>query len=133
MGEKVMPTAQAIAAEAKEIMKNDAAILTAADFRGGSVVQLQVYFWDERAAVMDIISKNDLLENWPDAGVYALDTAASTVETVFREVRRYEGAEEVYLRTGDTDADADELDFLPSVLFMESVEAICELKDKIKL
>ncbi len=128
-----MPTAQAIAAEAKEIMKNDAAILTAAGFRGGSVVQLQVYFWDEHAAVMDVISKNDLLENWPDAGVYALDTAASTVETVFREVRRYEGAEEVYLRTGDTDADADELDFLPSVLFMESVEAICELKDKIKL
>ena len=30
-------------------------------------------------------------------------------------------------------AEADELGTLPTVLFLESVEAICELKDKIKL
>ena len=128
-----MPTVEAIAAEAKNVMKAGAVIITAAEFKGNSATRLQVYFWDEHQAVMDVIGKSDLLENWPDDGVYALDTTASKAEDSMRLVHRCEGEEEIYIRTTDEDAEADELGTLPTVLFLESVEAICELKDKIKL
>ena len=129
-----MPQLKLIVESARETMKNDAVILTAVEWRNHRATRFQVYFWDEHQAVMDIIRRNDLLENWPDDGVYALDTtAAADPDEVLRPVRRFEGEEEIFLRTSDEDAEADELGELPSVLFMEAVEAICALKDEIKL
>ena len=128
-----MATANQLRARAREVMKTGAVILTAADWAEGLAVRFQVYFWDEHQAVMDVIGKSDLLENWPDDGVYALDTTAPNAEDSMRLVHRCEGEEEIYIRTTDEDAEADELGTLPTVLFLESVEAICELKDKIKL
>lgn len=128
-----MPNLKTIVEAARETMKNDAVILTAVEYRNNRAMRFQVYFWDEHQAVMDIISRNDLLENWPDAGVYLLDTAATDPDDVLRPIRRFEGEEEIFLRTSDEDADADELGTLPTVLFMEAVEAICALKDEIKL
>ncbi len=126
-----MPTVGAIAEEAKEIMKNGAVIITAAEYKADSVSRLQLYFWDEREAVMDIISKQDLLEGWPDDGVYTLDTAAAEP---FAPVHRFEGSEEIHLRIGDgEDEEKDELGPLPEVRFLEAVEAICELRDKTKI
>ncbi len=127
-----MPQLKTIVESARETMKHDAVILTAVEYRNGLAARFQVYFWDEHQAVMDIISRNDLLENWPDAGVYALDTAASDPDEVLRPLRRFEDAEEIYLRCSDEDAGADELPPLPTVLFMEAVEEICALKDPIK-
>lgn len=128
-----MPQLKLIVESARETMKNDAVILTAVEWRNHRATRFQVYFWDEHQAVMDIIRRNDLLENWPDAGVYVLDTAAVDPDEVLRPVRRFEGEEEIFLRTSDEDAEADELGELPSVLFMEAIEAICALKDEIKL
>lgn len=132
-GARTMPNLKTIVEAARETMKNDAVILTAVEYRNRRATRFQVYFWDEHQAVMDIISRNDLLENWPDAGVYLLDTAATDPDDVLRPVRRFEGEEEIFLRTSDEDAEADELGTLPTVLFMEAVEAICALKDEIKL
>ena len=128
-----MPQLKTIVESARDTMKNDAVILTAVEYKKKLAVRFQVYFWDEHQAVMDIISRNDLLENWPDAGVYVLDTAAPNTDDLLRPVRRYEGEEEIFLRISDEDAEADELGVLPTVLFMEAVEAICALKDEIRL
>ncbi len=129
-----MLTAKAIAAEAEKRMKANAVLVTAVEISEGFAERIQVYFWDEHEAVMDIISKIDLVENWPDDGVYVLDTGAPTVEKAFRELRLIDGEEDFYLRaTEGDDVPCDDFGTLPSVLFLESVEAICSLKDKIKI
>ena len=126
-----MPNIKAIAEEAKEIMKQGAVIITAAEYRKNSVSRLQLYFWDEREAVMDIISKDDLLEGWPDDGVYVLNPAAPEP---FAQVRRFEGSEEVHLRLETAaDEEKDDLGPLPEVRFLEAGEAICALRDKTKI
>ncbi len=128
-----MPTADCFAAAARELMKMDAVIVTAAEWKNGEIDRLQVYFWDEHRAVMDIISKADLLENWPDAGAHALDINAKEIEDAFPELYRYEGAKAIHIRFSEEEAEADELPPLPGVLYIEAVEAICALEDKIKL
>ena len=67
-----MTKAETIAQKAAELMKSEAALITAADIKNGVVQKMQVYFWDEKSAVMDIITKDDLVQNFPDAGVYVL-------------------------------------------------------------
>ena len=89
-GARTMPNLKTIVEAARETMKNDAVILTAVEYRNRRAARFQVYFWDEHQAVMDIISRNDLLENWPDAGVYLLDTAAADPDDVLRPVRRFD-------------------------------------------
>ena len=124
-----MTKAQTLAAKAAELMKKDAAIVTAAEMRNGVVQKIQVYFWDNNAPVMDVISKDDLVQNFPDAGVYVLVPGESDAGKALRKLEMFEGDEDMYFRTDGTRTQADEFAGVPPVLFMETVETICGLQE----
>ncbi len=119
-----MPNAQQIAEKALELMKQDAVIVTAAEIKHGVLSRVQLYFWSENQSVMDIVSKDDLVQNWPDSGVYALLPAAK-LDHCFQKIRMFEGEEDMYFRIDGTRENADDPGPLPGVVFMEAVEAIC--------
>ena len=122
-----MTKAETIAQKAAELMKNDAAVITAADIKNGVMQKAQVYFWDDGSAVMDIISKDDLVQNFPDAGVYVLVPGVSDAGKALRKLEMFEGEEDMYFRTDGTRTEEDEFAGVPPVLFMETVEAVCSL------
>ena len=123
-----MPNAEQFAAKAAELLKKDAVIITAVEIKHGIVNRIQVYFWSDGQAVMDIINKDDLVQNWPDTGVYTLNTNAKNCDSAFRKVEMFEGEEDLYFRVDGTHEESDDFGTLPSVLFLETVEAICNLK-----
>ena len=123
-----MPNAEQFAAKAAELLKKDAVIITAVEIKHGIVNRIQVYFWSDGQAVMDIINKDDLVQNWPDTGVYTLNTNAKNCDSAFRKVEMFEGEEDMYFRVDGTHEESDDFGMLPSVLFLETVEAICNLK-----
>ena len=125
-----MPDAKQLAAKAAELLKKDAVIITAAEIKHGIVNRIQVYFWSDGEAVMDIITKDDLVQNFPDEGVFALSTAADGRSGEFRKVEMFEGEEDMYFRTDNTHEECDEFAGVPPVSFMETVESICSLKLK---
>ena len=51
-----MADIKAIVAKAKELLTAEAVVVTAADIEKGVIEQLQVYFWSEGQAVMDVIT-----------------------------------------------------------------------------
>ena len=122
-----MTKAETIAQKAAELMKNDAALITAADIKNGIVQKMQVYFWDEKSAVMDIINKDDLVQNFPESGVYVLVPGVSDAAKALKKLEMFEGEEDMYFRTDGTREESDEFAGVPPVLFMETVEAICGL------
>lgn len=123
-----MATAKQICAKAREAMKNESVIITAADLSDGLIERLQVYFWDENEAAMDIIEKSDIVENWPDAGVFILNEDGNEKDCL-TEVRIVDGEEDFYLRSVPGDDAADDLGKLPRVVTLEAVELISQLKD----
>ena len=122
-----MTKAENIAQKAAELMKSDAVLVTAADVKNGVVQKIQVYFWDDRSAVMDIISKDDLVQNFPDSGVYVLVPGVSDANKALRKLEMFEGEEDMYFRTDGTRTEEDEFAGVPPVLFMETVGAVCAL------
>ena len=108
--------------QAKEILKSEAVIISAADIKDGVMQQVQLYFESEGQAVMDVVNKDDLVQNWPDAGAYVFNSDGK-----FRKVTMFEGEEDMYFRTDGTRTEEDEFAGVPPVLFMETVEAICSL------
>ena len=116
--------------KAKELLENGSVLITGADIKDGVVERIQVYFADEGEAVMDIISKDDLVQNFPDEGVFALSTAASGASGEWKKVEMFEGEEDMYFRTDNTHEESDEFTGVPTVSFMETVESICTLKLK---
>ena len=122
-----MTKAQQLAGKAAELMKKDAAVVTAAEIRNGVVQKIQVYFWDNNAPVMDVITKDDLVQNFPDAGVYVLVPGEGDAGKALKKLEMFEGEEDMYFRTDGTRTQADEFADVPPVLFMETVEAICGL------
>lgn len=116
--------------KAKEVLENGAVLITGADIKDGVVERIQVYFADNGEAVMDIISKDDLVQNFPEEGVYALFTAADGKNGEFHKVEMFEGEEDMYFRTDGTKEECDEFSGVPTVSFMEIVENICALKLK---
>ena len=129
-----MATAKQITAQARKVMRDNGAVLiTAADFQDGRLARIQVYFWDENEAVMDVISKEDLVENWPDEGVFLINPAGEKDPEVLTEVRILDGEEDFYIRAVPEDADCDDLGSdVPPVVFMEAVELISQLKERKK-
>ena len=79
---------------------------------------------------MDIISKDDLVQNFPDEGVFVLNLAADGKSGEFRQLEMFEGEEDMYFRTDKTREESDEFVGVPTVSFMEMVENICSLKLK---
>lgn len=122
-----MTKAETIAQKAAELMKDGSVVITAADIKNGVVQKIQVYFWDDKSAVMDIISKDDLVQNFPDEGVYVLVPGVSDAEKALRQLEMFEGEEDMYFRTDGTKQEEDEFAGVPPVLFMETVEAVCGL------
>ena len=116
--------------KAKELLENGSVIISGADIADGVAERIQVNFADAGEAVMDIISKDDLVQNFPDEGVYALCTSADGKGGEFRRVEMFEGAEDMYFRTDGTHEECDEFAGVPTVSFMETVESICSLKLK---
>ena len=119
-----------LAAKAAELLESGAVIVTGADLCAGVLERAQVYFAAEGEAVMDIISKDDLVQNFPDEGVYVLHCDPAGQGGEFRKVTMFEGAEDMYFRTDGTAAECDEFAAVPPVSFMETVENICTLKLK---
>ena len=89
--------------------------------------RIQVYFWDEREAAMDIISKDDLVQGFPEAGAYSL------TDHGLKRIEMFEGAEDMFFRSDGTHKETDCFGPLPSVRFLETVEAISQLRDKTRL
>ena len=108
---------------AKEIFQKGAVVITAADIKNGVMERVQLYFGSDGASVMDFVNKDDLVQNWPDEGVYAFNT-----DGVFRQVAMFEGAEDMYFRVDGTKEEADDFGPLPGVTFMEAMEEISQLK-----
>ena len=109
-------------------MLADAVILTACDVKDGVLERAQLYFWSEGQAVMDIVSKDDLVQNWPDTGVYSLVVTPGAPERSFKKVAMFEGEEDMYFRIDGTRAESDDVGALPRVAFMEAVEKISLLR-----
>lgn len=117
--------------KAAELLDAGAVLITGADIGGDGVVErIQVYFASDGEAVMDVISKDDLVQNFPDEGVYALACSGDGKSGEFRKVEMFEGAEDMYFRTDGSRTEADEFAAVPTVGFMETVERICSLKLK---
>ena len=103
-------------------LKNGSPIITAADIKHGVMEHVQLYFEADGEAVMDVINKDDLVQNFPDEGVFVLNKNGNLVKLVM-----FEGEEDMYFRTDGTRTEEDEFAGVPPVLFMETVEAICSL------
>lgn len=108
---------------AREIFKQGAVIITAAEIKNGVMERVQLYFGSEGEAVMDLVNKDDLVQNWPDEGVFAFNT-----DGVFRQVAMFEGEEDMFFRVDGTKTEADDFGPLPGVTFMEAMEEISSLK-----
>ncbi|MBO7330032.1 MAG: hypothetical protein J6W00_14820 [Lentisphaeria bacterium] len=116
--------------KAKELLESGAVLITGVDIIDGIAERIQVYFADENEAVMDIISKDDLVQNFPDEGVYVLNIASNGKSGEFSQLEMFEGEEDMYFRTDKSREENDEFAGIPTVSFMETVESICSLKLK---
>ena len=79
---------------------------------------------------MDIITKDDLVQGFPDAGAYVLVPGTSDANKALKKLEMFEGEEDMYFRTDKTREESDEFANVPAVSFMETVENICTLKLK---
>ncbi|MBQ9087871.1 MAG: hypothetical protein IJY46_03730 [Lentisphaeria bacterium] len=105
------------------VLKAGSPVITAADVKHGVMEQVQLYFEADGEAVMDVINKDDLVQNFPDEGVYVLNRNGNPVKLVM-----FEGEEDMYFRTDGTTEESDEFADVPSVAFMSAVEALSTLK-----
>ena len=117
-----MPGTKELTAKARELLEKDAVLITAAEYKNGVMERVQLYFRSEHEAVMDIINKDDLVQNFPDEGVYVL------TDHGLKRVEMFEGEEDMYFRIDGTHEEKDDFGSLPSVRFMETVEAVCGLR-----
>ena len=123
-----MADVESIVAHARKLLTAEAVIITACDIEKGVIERIQLYFWSDGEAVMDIITKDDLVQNWPDQGVYSLVVSPGGAEKSFKKVAMFEGEEDMYFRIDGTKNEADDLGVLPPVDFMESVEKLSQLR-----
>ena len=105
------------------ILKAGSPVITAADVKNGVMEQVQLYFESDGEAVMDVINKDDLVQNFPEEGVFVLNKNGNPVKLVM-----FEGEEDMYFRVDGTHEESDDFGVLPTVIFLETVEAICNLK-----
>ena len=123
-----MTDVKSIVGAARKLLVAEAVVITACDIKDGVIERVQLYFWSENQAVMDVVTKDDLVQNWPDQGVYSLIVSPGGAEKSFKKVAMFEGEEDMYFRIDGTRTEADDLGSLPPVAFMESVEAISQLR-----
>ena len=123
-----MADTRQLVAKARELLLAEAVIITGCDRTKGVIDQVQLYFWSEDQAVMDIVSKDDLVQNWPDTGVYSLVVTPGSAERSFKRVTMFEGEEDMYFRIDGTKTEADDIGDLPGVAFMEAVEGMSQLR-----
>ena len=124
-----MADVKSIVAHARKLLADDeAVVITACDLKDKVLERIQLYFWSDGQAVMDVITKDDLVQNWPEQGVYSLVVSPGGAEKSFKKVAMFEGEEDMYFRIDGTKTEADDLGSLPPVAFLESVEAISQLK-----
>jgi hypothetical protein len=116
--------------KATELLESGAVIITGVDVKDGIMERAQVYFSSENEAVMDIINKDDLVQNFPDEGVYVLSVSADGKSGDYKKLEMFEGEEDMYFRTDGTHEEVDEFSNVPAVTFMETVEQFCSLKLK---
>ncbi len=124
-----MATAKQLSAEAAKVLWQGAAIITAADWEEGEVSRVQLYFECDGEIVMDTVSAKDLIDNFPDEGVYVLDPAGRSDRESLRKIRLYESPENLHFRGVESDEPCDDFGtVLPAIAFMEAVERIGQLK-----
>lgn len=104
-------------------LKAGSPVITAADVKHGIMEQVQLYFEADGEAVMDLVNKDDLVQNFPDEGVFVLGQNGN-----LRKLVMFEGEEDMYFRTDGTSEESDEFGGVPTVSFMEAVEAVSQLK-----
>jgi len=109
-----------------EALKAGSPVVTAAEIRNGCVQKIQLYFDSGNQAVMDVITKDDLVQNFPDEGVYVLSPGEKGC--TLKKLTMFEGDEDMFFRTDGTKTQADEFGGVPCVEFLEAVEALSTLK-----
>jgi hypothetical protein len=127
----IMALADKIAEKAYKAMKEDAVIISAADFKDGKISKMQVYFWDEKEPASDVIKRNDLLEACPE-NIYLININAGSERELLTEVLLTEVEEELYFKistTDDPESPCDDLGSIVNVAYMEAFEAISCVKD----
>ena len=97
-----MADVKSIVAQARKLLAAEAVIVTACDLKDGVLERIQLYFWSDGQAVMDVITKDDLVQNWPDQGVYSLVVSPGSAEKSFKKVAMFEGEEDMYFRIDGT-------------------------------
>ena len=126
-----MATANQMRAAARDAMRDGAVVITAAEFSNPGILEkVQLYFFDDKEAVMDYVEKNDLLDNWPEEGVFVLNPEGDEKHAILPVGTWYDEENDMeYIRVPENDAPCDELvPGLPSVSLMDAVEQICALK-----
>ena len=126
-----MATANQVRAAARDAMRDGAVVITAAEFSTpGTLSKVQLYFFDDKEAVMDYVEKDDLLDNWPEEGVFVLNPEGDEKNAILPVGTWYDEENDMeYIRVPENDAPCDELvPGLPSVSLMDAVEQICALK-----
>ena len=126
-----MATANQMRAAARDAMRNGAVVITAAEFTSPGVLQkVQLYFFDGKEAVMDYVDKDDLLDNWPEEGVFVLNPEGDEKHALLPVGTWYDEENDMeYIRVPENDEPCDELvPGLPCVSLMDAVEQISALK-----
>ena len=105
------------------VLKSGAPVITAADIKNGVMEQVQLYFEADGEAVMDVISKDDLVQNFPDEGVFVINKNGNPVKLVM-----FEGEEDMFFRVDGQKTESDDFGPLPGVVFLEVLEEISQLR-----
>lgn len=125
-----MKLAEKLADTAFNALKNDAVLITAADFQNGNVTKMQLYFLDdENAVASDIIKKIDLLESGVEE-IYVLNVNASSERDLLKQVGICDIENELYIKSApEAETPGDDFGItLPTVAYMESIELLSQKK-----
>lgn len=125
-----MRLAEKLAEKAFEFLKDDGVLVTAADFQGGNVLKMQLYFLDdENTVASDIIKKSELLESGVE-NIFVLNVNASSERELIQQVGICDIDDELYIKADPESEEAGDVFgvVLPTVAYLESIELLSQKK-----
>lgn len=125
-----MKLAEKLAEKAFEVLKDNAVLVSAADYQNNIVTKLQLYFLDDEDTVaMDVIKKVELLESGVE-DIFVLNVNAASERDLIQRVGICDIEDQLFIKADPEDTEASD-DFgvqLPTVAYMESIEILSQKK-----